>query len=240
VKHDLFVRKKKLTLRALPLVGVLEIIIYWRDLMKDILQRGSNGIVVVYENACAPSFTYQVNGPMVIFIGTDDHHDLKYNSMKVTGGLSNLEEFSVRSSTYTGPKLSSEFCPFTINVYPSETMEAAYTSASPILFTCVAILIFLLTSVIFVLYDYMVERRQKVVMQSAIRSSAIVSSLFPSNVRDQLDFGTHDTESVYFGSNKKQLQRFLNDNGDVEKRGGGAPIAELFPDTSEYNCSTRR
>jgi hypothetical protein len=41
------------------------------------------------------------------------------------------------------------------------------------------------TSLVFLLYDRLVERRQKV-MSTAVQSSAIVSSLFPSQVRDRL------------------------------------------------------
>jgi hypothetical protein len=49
-----------------------------------------------------------------------------------------------------------------------------------------AVLIFVFTSLVFLLYDRLVERRQKKVMSTAMQSSAIVSSLFPSQVRDRL------------------------------------------------------
>jgi hypothetical protein len=42
-----------------------------------------------------------------------------------------------------------------------------------------AVLIFVFTSLVFLLYDRLVERRQQKVMSTAMQSSAIVSSLFP-------------------------------------------------------------
>ena len=36
------------------------------------------------------------------------------------------------------------------------------------------------------LYDRIVERRQALVLKTAVKSAAIVSSLFPENVRDRL------------------------------------------------------
>ena len=45
--------------------GFLSITFYWRDLIKGILPQGSDGIVVVFDNPCNPTFTYQINGPSV-------------------------------------------------------------------------------------------------------------------------------------------------------------------------------
>ena len=44
----------------------------------------------------------------------------------------------------------------------------------------------LFQAAVFLLYTWTVERRQKLVLGTAERSSAIVSSLFPSEVRDRL------------------------------------------------------
>lgn len=225
-------------------MGVLEVCIYWRDLMKDTLKEGSNGIVVVFENNCTATFTYQVNGPSVAYLGLEDRHDVQYDNMRATGKFSNLEAFSVRDSTYSGLKLNDDYCQTIIHVFPSETMEAQYSTGNPILFTCVAVLIFVVATSTFLLYDWMVERRQRVIMKTAVRSSAIVSSLFPSNVRDQLDFDNTESEAkpLRRSSNKKRLQSFL-DESQVVRAGltetKSAPIAELFPETSELNNLSR-
>jgi hypothetical protein len=41
-------------------VAMLATSVYWRDVIKGILPSGSHGVVVVFENPCNPSFTYQV------------------------------------------------------------------------------------------------------------------------------------------------------------------------------------
>jgi hypothetical protein len=73
----------------------------------------------------------------------------------------------------------------TLRVYPSDVMEcirhvrsrySQWRRCSSCFFT----------SLVFLLYDRLVERRQKKVMSTAVQSSAIVSSLFPSQVRDRL------------------------------------------------------
>jgi NAD-dependent dihydropyrimidine dehydrogenase PreA subunit len=65
-------------------------------------------------------------------------------------------------------------------------MEADYKTNDPIIFTVCAVLIFAFTSAVFLVYDRLVEKRQKTVMTTAVHTSAIVSSLFPSTVRGRL------------------------------------------------------
>jgi hypothetical protein len=73
----------------------------------------------------------------------------------------------------------------TLRVYPSDVMEDVRHVRSRYLHSGGgAHLVF--TSLVFLLYDRLVERRQKKVMSTAVQSSAIVSSLFPSQVRDRL------------------------------------------------------
>jgi hypothetical protein len=65
------------------------------------------------------------------------------------------------------------------------------------------VLICLLTSIVFVLYDCLVQKRQKKVMTSAQQSNAIVSSLFPAQVLDRLMGDDEENEFLAFspGSN---------------------------------------
>jgi hypothetical protein len=101
-------------------------------------------------------------------------------------------------------------------------MEDDYKTHDPILFTICAVLIFAFTSAVFVLYDRLVEKRQKTVMSTALHTSAIVSSLFPSTVRSRL-FGT--------GPDPETDEGFDQD-GQVNSFGdkmASRPIADLYP-----------
>jgi hypothetical protein len=41
-------------------VASIDTSVYWRQFIKNILPESSQGIVIVFENACTASFTYQV------------------------------------------------------------------------------------------------------------------------------------------------------------------------------------
>lgn len=94
------------------------------------------------------------------------------------------------------------------------------------------------TSLVFILYDIQVERRQKSILRTATQSSEIVSSLFPSNVRDRL---YAEREKTGFLDKKQKLRNFLaGENIDMQEEVedtaeyayGSKPIADLFPATS--------
>jgi hypothetical protein len=63
--------------------GFIAISIYWRDMLTNLLPPGSNGIMIVFENECNPTFSFLVNGPDVDYLGRGDFHDRKYDSMEI-------------------------------------------------------------------------------------------------------------------------------------------------------------
>jgi class 3 adenylate cyclase len=220
------------------LVALLSGIIYWRSLIRDILPKGSNGIHLVFSNPCTKSFTYEINGPKVRFLGGADHHQSKYSSKGISRSLNEIRRSTKNSLVYTGAPLDEEYCTMTLQAYPSDTMKASYTTSNPIIFTIAVIFIFAFVSLVFYLYDAKVERRQQSVMSSAVRTSAIVSSLFPSEVRDRLYPAAGGWQSTSPETAKGKLNSFLREsrqptNGSVESSlMGSAPIAELYPETT--------
>jgi hypothetical protein len=101
-----------------------------------------------------------------------------------------------------------------------------------------------------------VERRQAKVMQSAVHSNAIVSSLFPATVRERLfktdtstKNGTSSEPTQGLEHNKTRLKTFLSSDGS---RSGSPfqssldtildrqpPIADLFPECTVSFCDIR-
>jgi hypothetical protein len=213
------------------IVGMIAATIYWRALIKDILPAQSNGLVMVFSNPCNLPFTYQINGPIVEYLGVGDLHDEKYDDWGIQSELKDLNSFSEHGSEYTGARLDS-YCPFTLTLYPSDTMEDKYMTAHPAIFTAVAVMIFVFTSMVFLLYDYMVERRQRIVMKTAVRSSAIVFSLFPKTVRDKIYPNSDSGDEP-----KKSRGRKFSANGTEPKTNlAVSPIAELYPETTVLFC----
>lgn len=217
------------------IVGMVAAQIYWRAMIKDILPPGSDGIAIVFASPCNDPFTYQINGPSVQYLGVGDKHETKYDHLGIHINLTDLNAFSIRDSLYSGAPLDTEFCPFTLHVYPSDAMKSAYSTSNPIVFTVAAVLIFAFTSLVFCFYDYKVEQRQQTVMQTAVRSTAIVSSLFPSAVRDRL----YPAEKKF---GKKLSQRNLRIGKMTSSQSAAtaegytslstSPIAELYPETT--------
>ena len=57
------------------IAGIMSQSVYWRDMIKNILPPNSNGVLAVFEAPCNPVFTYEINGPLVKYLGVGDHHD---------------------------------------------------------------------------------------------------------------------------------------------------------------------
>eukprot|EP00538_Stauroneis_constricta_P012892 CAMPEP_0119571340 /NCGR_PEP_ID=MMETSP1352-20130426/44071_1 /TAXON_ID=265584 /ORGANISM="Stauroneis constricta, Strain CCMP1120" /LENGTH=1278 /DNA_ID=CAMNT_0007621019 /DNA_START=47 /DNA_END=3883 /DNA_ORIENTATION=- len=219
---------------------------YWRDMIRNLLPSGTRGIIVVTENPCAPSFTYKVSGPDVTYIGRGDHHDSKFNHMAIHGIVAQLESFRIHNSTYTGPHMAEEYCPYSFSIYPTNELEDEHITKDAILATVLTISIFLVTALTFLLYDFFVERRQKVVLSTAEKSNAVVSSLFPANVRDRLyaenaptQVGNHGKKQASAATSSSMLNDEIivnalqqGSSGDHARSFEGRPIAELYTNTT--------
>jgi hypothetical protein len=87
---------------------------------------------------------------------------------------------------YSGAPLNFEVCPFTLKLYPSDEFRSLYSTNNAVIYSIGAVFIFAFVTLVFIMYDANVERRQKVVLNTAEKTEAIVSSLFPSAIRDQM------------------------------------------------------
>lgn len=92
-------------------------------------------------------------------------------------------------------------------------------------------MVFVFTIIMFLVYNRLVEKRQHIILNKAAQSTAIVSSLFPKQVRDRLFKEETDIPSK---SASHRLKTFLS--GDVNPGSmpnnsllAGSQIADLFP-----------
>ena len=161
------------------MVAVMTSILPWRNYFLDLLPEGIDGVFLVVSNTCNQTFTYEINGPEVTYLGPSDLHDPAYDDFEST-------------TTFT-PFGSEMACVHTLSFFPSEKFESAYATNRPVTYTIVVSCIFAFMIAVFFLYDCFVERRQTKVMSTATRSTAIVSSLFPEQIADRLmeDAGTN-------------------------------------------------
>ena len=169
-------------------VGILISTMYWKYYFKDILPPNARGIVCVLENSANQTLTYLVNGPDSVFVGGGDLHDTKYTSMKVSERLSEfiVGRTSPETKSFSSTTIDFDYLDWTITVYPSLETEDQYLNNDPLIFTLVVVSVFCFTSFVFVGYDRLVARRQRIVMDRAIASGTIVAELYPEQVRDQI------------------------------------------------------
>ena len=77
---------------------------------------------------------------------------------------------------------------YTFEVYPTNVLYGTYGIANfpPAFLAVIACCFVVLSTLVFFIYDYFVNYRQKVIMRQAARSTRIVHSLYPAFVRDNL------------------------------------------------------
>ncbi len=235
-------------------VGSLAVDFSWKLLFENDLTPRSEGVVIVLENTCDQTYSFKVSGGEVAFLGDGDLHDSDFNELAVQ---STYEDFLqlIESVAPNRQGESSEWgCTYRIRVYPSNDMRSRYLTNEPWIATLVVISIFVFTSSVFLMYDFIVRRLQAKVLSKAKRSEAIVSSLFPAVVRDRLyrdgqsghtDFqdtsrfpslGTsrqsHSSSAHGMLNPKALLKSYLSHPPSVDVSLESEPIADLFPNTT--------
>ncbi|CAB9503263.1 Receptor-type guanylate cyclase gcy [Seminavis robusta] len=224
-------------------VGILKTIINWESYLRNILPSNVNGIEVVIDYECAGAeqnliadtdkngedagFTFLLNGPEVKFIAYGDQHE-GFDEWMRNGNLitDNLDDGTVRGIEVDPT------CSYDIHVYPTQKFYDHHHTSMPMVITWSIVAVFLFTIGVFLFYDHLVEYRQSVVLKTATQTTAIVSSLFPRNVRKRLL--ETDNDGHLRLSTKSRLKSFVI-NGDAEEIGStAAPIADLYPQCTVF------
>ena len=155
-----------------PIVAIFSGYLRWYRNFENLLPIDSKPLILVVRN-CNDSLSYEVRGPHVEFLGFGDtFHDPKYDHLE-------------RNGTFT-PYGSSTGCDFTLHIYPTLAFEVNYHTNAPTVNTVAIVSCFFLTAFLFVLFNVVVEYRQKRIVSNATKNSALVSSLFPENVRNRI------------------------------------------------------
>eukprot|EP00980_Cylindrotheca_fusiformis_P022535 scaffold9422_cov116-Cylindrotheca_fusiformis.AAC.1 len=218
------------------MVAVIVVRLPWMDYFKNVLAEGQDGIRVVIESSCPKLpddvtlherkqnltesdryiVTYQVDGPNAVFLGEGDFHDPEYDDLVDSGILVDLHiDQSQLPEGSCVPVL-------TLRVYPSAEMEDSLKTNNDTIYTVVVLVIFAFTTLVFLLYDFFVGRRQRTVMNRVVQQDRIVSDVFPSAIRDRL-----------YENQAKQMMK----GNDVEGDDGPLGLDENFYDRSDTTAS---
>jgi hypothetical protein len=130
-------------------VASLSTSIYWSYMIRDILPKGSTGVLVAFESSCTRKFTYEVNWPGVVYLGAGEYSDSKYDNMTIGSWVSDLRFYSNNPSTYSDLPLEETYCPLYVTVRSSAKMEAVYTTNKLLIFALVTACVFLVTVLTF-------------------------------------------------------------------------------------------
>eukprot|EP00980_Cylindrotheca_fusiformis_P008513 scaffold1807_cov140-Cylindrotheca_fusiformis.AAC.5 len=221
------------------MVAVTLIRLHWLDYFKNLLTAGESGIVVVLEGSCEGQFaqeslgqedwltfvmSYRIDGQNAEYLGDSDLHNPKYDGMGV-------EDIFVDLGVDESQLPAGSCVPvMTLHVYPSKDLEKSFQTNNAAIYTAVVAVIFIFTSLVFLLYDYFVRRRQTKVMERILRQDKIVANVFPTAIRDRLyksqrNLGDYtDLPNSGFNDGFEELD-FEGDSNIS----GAAPLADLFP-----------
>jgi hypothetical protein len=160
----------------------------WQDVLSNILpeQRDQHPMMVILENSCQQMFSFQINGHLATFLGEGDQHDVRFDSHVVSTTYEQFGKLTSIGSVITNGAASAEGCLYQIRIYPSVALDQNHESDDPIIFALFIASIFLFAILCFIVYDCRVELRQRRIMKSAGRTSAIVHQLFPKQVRERM------------------------------------------------------
>ncbi|KAL3935763.1 MAG: hypothetical protein SGARI_002839, partial [Bacillariaceae sp.] len=216
-------------------VAIILAVINWSTYFENILDSTADPVHVVLENTCDGPYTYEITGPEVTFMGQGNLANNKYEDMKISVELDSSN--FIAEETTIALTLNQELCQYSLSVYPTVTMEQSHNDFFPIAIACTIAAVFAFAVLVFIFYDMMVEKRQKKILETAKKSTAIVSSIFPKKVRDQLLGAPVQGNATKLrrlaggatpmGQSTKKLDGSSR-HSDTEDM--GSPIADLFPE----------
>ena len=224
------------------IVGYINALLPFDNYFRNIIPENTAPINLVLSNTCGQVVTYEIRGPVVILAsGTGDVHDTQYNHMGVHAQFQRSEEVLDNDDLFEKDKY---YCRYEIDIYPTQAFEDSITTGQPLMSTLGVVFIFALTSAVFILYDVLVSKRQQRVEASAARSNALVSSLFPAQVRDRLLEQNNNGASAKGRPNRHtNVTKSSNDSVEVKRKTSyeedvtsklleTKPIADLFPNAT--------
>ena len=158
------------SLNMTTVVGELAMDIGWSSVLKNAATASPAPLTVIIENTFDQAFTFELDDGSVVFL--QEGADYSENSLGLMAS-STYQEF-LDMLGYTQTDETAEICLYRIKVFPTKEFENKFLTDVPLLSSIGVAFIFVLTAVVFVAYDYLVERRQRKLMDNAKRSNAIV------------------------------------------------------------------
>eukprot|EP00977_Amphora_coffeiformis_P022505 scaffold10917_cov155-Amphora_coffeaeformis.AAC.6 len=204
-------------------VGFVMAVVPWDTFVDNHLPDKVQGIVVKVTSDCGSIMTFVLYGNGNITQQNGDWHDSKYDDMAI----------QTRFFWKDHPVGASRHCHFDLIIYPSDEFHQAYKSKDALLYAGVVAAVFLFMMAVFFFHDLYLLRGQRKLATQAAKAQAVVRSLFPRDVGQQLmeEVDNHSTGARSVATSKARLQNFVTKN-TAEPETRSKPIADLFPETT--------
>ena len=222
------------------IVGVLAAAIYWRDFLVNVLTPGAQPTFAVLENECGQSFSFLVDGDKVQVAGYGDLHETRFDHEEINFKFDSIVDTNnTQRLTFSGVGLDTDYCGYTLRVFPTTEMEEHFLTRRPAMFAFMVVATFIFASFIFICYDILVSNRQRKISRQAEQTSAVVNSLFPANVRDRLFENAKSRPNATKNADpfvlpRNQLTGSVRNLAATNQVGQqtSLPIADLFPNAT--------
>lgn len=214
-------------------VGVIFSTLYWRLLFSNILPSNIYGIVCVLENTAGQVYSYELDRGEARYLGKGDFHDSQYDYLRESIDIATYmqENSSPETRSFTAVELHHDYLNYTLSIYPTNSFKDIYVTSEAFEEAIGVAVTFATVIVVFLLYDCCVQRRQRIVMDRAVKATAVVGSLYPDTVREQiLNDGVNEKQS-------RSLDRtFMRKSVESVKKShpSGPPIASKYPNCTVY------
>ena len=197
---------------------------------------------MVLRNTCGQTHTYDVRGTSAYYMGPEDFHDPSFDSFRVTADFYDFGDDELVQEIG-----QDEVCIYSFDIYPTSTFKEEYLTNLPVILAVVVLSTFLFVALSFFMYDWFVQSRNNKVVKTAASSNAIVSSMFPSQIRDQLlEQQKQEQEALIAEKKRKKKARpedefrmsgvhaspNVDGDGDTLAKSGGRQIADFYPETT--------
>jgi len=112
-------------------------------------------------------------------------------------------------------------CLYSMHLYPDSKFANLYLTPLPFLFAIGVAGAFLFMVIVFFVYNRFVFKRNEKLVENAARSNAVITSLFPDNIRNQL-IGDDSR------NNPRSFQELLGPASDAVANLARPPLADYF------------
>jgi hypothetical protein len=161
-----------------------------------------------------------------LFVGKGDLHEVLYDDQERRIQFS--EYYKDLNLALTSPGN----CMPEFYIYPSHDFVEAFSSNLPKIAAAFVASTFVLMAISFFFFDLFLQRRNKTLLEAAIRGNVVLSSLFPTNIRGRILEVANEDSNCNLAFLTPTLTSRQSSPLSLDFGSTSSQIADLFPNTT--------